>query len=52
MSSLNHKRPGNQIALQNLADRLAGCFDGDAILKIKTDDKSYQVSLEIPYRSA
>lgn len=45
----NGKRTGNQIALQNLADRLAGCFDGDATLKIKSDDKIYQVSLEIPY---
>jgi hypothetical protein len=30
---------------------LAGCFDGDATLKTKTDDKSYQVILEIPYQT-
>jgi two-component system sensor histidine kinase AlgZ len=44
-------RSGNQIALKNLADRLSGCFDGDGTLNIESNGHSYQITLEIPYRT-
>lgn len=44
-------RPSNQIAIKNLSARLSGCFDGDGLLRVENDDKSYQVTLEIPYRT-
>lgn len=44
-------RPSNQIALQNLADRLSGCFDGDGTLRIESNEQCYQITLEIPYRT-
>jgi two-component system sensor histidine kinase AlgZ len=44
-------RPSNQIALKNLADRLGGCFEGDGVLKIDSDDNTYQVTLDIPYQT-
>jgi two-component system, LytTR family, sensor histidine kinase AlgZ len=47
----NHLRPGNKIAIKNLAARLSGCFDNNSALKIESDDKTYQITLEIPYRT-
>ena len=41
---------GNKIALKNLKARLDGCFDEQAILNIKTDKQSFQITVEIPYR--
>jgi two-component system sensor histidine kinase AlgZ len=46
----NRSRPSNKIALNNLAARLSGCFDGNGALKVKSNDKTYQITLEIPYR--
>lgn len=46
----NRPRQGNNIALKNLSARLSGCFDGDGLLHIESGDKSYQITLEIPYR--
>jgi two-component system sensor histidine kinase AlgZ len=43
-------RQGNQIALKNLEARLSGCFDGDGLLRIESNDLLYQVTLEIPYK--
>jgi two-component system sensor histidine kinase AlgZ len=45
-----HSRQGNQIALKNLTARLKGCFDDDAMLRVEHNDKTYQITLEIPYR--
>ena len=43
-------RPSNKIALENLKARLDGCFQGSAAVKIKSDKKHYQITIEIPYR--
>lgn len=47
----NRPRQGNQVALKNLSARLSGCFDGDGSLQIVNNEKTYQVTLEIPYRT-
>jgi LytS/YehU family sensor histidine kinase len=46
----NRSRPSNKIALENLAARLSGCFEGDGLLKVDKNDQIYQITLEIPYR--
>jgi two-component system sensor histidine kinase AlgZ len=46
----NRARPSNKIALKNLAARLSGCFDGDGLLNVENNAKTYQITLEIPYR--
>ena len=50
VSQQTRLRPSNKIAINNLSARLSGCFDGDGTLKIESGDKTYQVTLEIPYR--
>jgi two-component system sensor histidine kinase AlgZ len=47
----NRARPSNKIALKNLAARLSGCFDDNAVLRVENNDKTYQITLEIPYRT-
>ena len=47
----NRPRQGNQIAIKNLSARLSGCFDGDGLLRVASNEKTYQVTLEIPYRT-
>ena len=46
------KRQGNQMALQNLSERLALMFDQDATLSFHTKDGKYLTKIRIPYRSA
>ncbi|NOQ34561.1 MAG: signal transduction protein [Methylococcaceae bacterium] len=45
-------RSGHNIALNNLKARLDGCFQQEAAVKIQTDDKHYQVTIEIPYENS
>lgn len=42
-------RPGNQLALQNIRDRLAAGFDGPTQLELDEDDRRYKVCLSFPY---
>lgn len=42
-------RPGNQLALQNIRDRLAAAFDGPTQLALDEDDRRYKVCLSFPY---
>jgi two-component system sensor histidine kinase AlgZ len=44
-------RTGNQMALKNLAARLTGCFQEEGRLRVESNSQTYQVTLEIPYRT-
>lgn len=46
----NTPRKGNQLAMENLSARIAGCFEGDGRVVVQAGADYYQVSIEIPYR--
>ncbi len=45
------QRKGNQVAMENLSARIAGCFAGDGRVVINSSPEFYQVTIEIPYRT-
>lgn len=45
-------RRGNQMALENIRERLLLFFDAEARLEARTDGGRYEVVLEMPYRAA
>jgi len=44
------QRKGNQVAMDNLSARIAGCFAGDGRVVVHSTPDFYQVNIEIPYR--
>lgn len=44
------QRKGNQLAMENLSARIAGCFAGDGRVVVRSTPDFYQVNIEIPYR--
>ena len=49
--SASSQRKGNQVAMENLSARIAGCFAGDGRVLIHSSPDFYQVTIEIPYRT-
>ncbi|MCK5479485.1 MAG: histidine kinase, partial [Methylococcales bacterium] len=45
------QRKGNQVAMENLSARIAGCFAGDGRVVINSSPEFYQVTIQIPYRT-
>jgi two-component system sensor histidine kinase AlgZ len=45
-----NQRAGNQMALENIRERLALFFDAEARIETRTVDGRYRVDIEIPYR--
>lgn len=46
----SQQRKGNQLAMENLSARIAGCFAGDGRVTVHSTPEYYQVNIEIPYR--
>ncbi|MGR9100738.1 MAG: sensor histidine kinase, partial [Gammaproteobacteria bacterium] len=44
------ERKGNRMAIDNLAARFSGCFQGEAELRMGATDSHYRVDLVFPYR--
>jgi two-component system sensor histidine kinase AlgZ len=42
---------GNQLAQNNIRERLAGLYGKNGNLRIETDDQSYQVTIRLPYQN-